>query len=150
MKGKSFKIKISDLLNHLGTDHISFKGEKTSLLPTLTEEGIQGNIVLNAIDGENILVSLQDVNCSLLVTCDACGCEFLRSIDVDEYIATFSWNPKELEESCNEVMFLINQKNETIDLEDMLYQAVHIDDPFIMKCKNCSKKIIEENVEELR
>ncbi len=65
MKGKSFEIKVSDLLNHLGTDHLSFEGKQTSLLPTLTEEGIQGKVMLSAIDGKSILVSLQDVCCRL-------------------------------------------------------------------------------------
>jgi len=57
---------------------------------------------------------------------------------------------KELEESSDDVIFLIDQKNETIDLEEMLYQAVHIDDPFVMKCKDCSKNIIEADEEESR
>ncbi|MDR0282963.1 MAG: hypothetical protein LBI53_06910 [Candidatus Peribacteria bacterium] len=72
----------------------------------------------------------------------------MRSIEVDEYAATFSLHTKELEGSGTDVMLLINQKNETIDLEEMLYQAVHIDDPFVMKCKDCSQKVIEEDDEE--
>ncbi|MDR0282964.1 MAG: hypothetical protein LBI53_06915 [Candidatus Peribacteria bacterium] len=65
MKGKSFEIKVSDLLNHLGTDYLSFEGRQTSLLPTLTKEGIHGEVTLSAIDGKSILVSLQDVRCGL-------------------------------------------------------------------------------------
>jgi uncharacterized metal-binding protein YceD (DUF177 family) len=140
MKGKNFEIKISDLLNHLGSDRIEFSEMKTPLLPNLTEEGMSGILELHSVDGKSVLVSLLDFEATLHEECEICGKEFIRPIYVEEYVAKFALDVKELEESDEEVLFLIDAKKGTINVEEMLYQAVKLQEPFVMKCEECEKK----------
>ncbi|MDR2415211.1 MAG: hypothetical protein LBD75_00950 [Candidatus Peribacteria bacterium] len=137
MKGKNFEIKIGDLLNHLGSDIIEFSEMKTTLLPHIIEKGISGVLKLYAIDGKSILVHLEDIKASLSDTCERCGKEFIHSLHIDRYEAKFTLDPKELEESDEEVLFLIEGKNATINIEEMLYQAVMIQKPFVIRCEKC-------------
>lgn len=148
MKGKSFETKVSDLLNHLGADSIDFEGKSTELLPNLTEEGMGGTLDFHSIDGESVLVTLQDFSCSVIETCDICGAEFERAVFVPEYIAKFTLDPKELQESSDEVLFLIDAKSDTINVEDMLYQAAKLDEPFVKRCPICEKNLSTEEEED--
>jgi uncharacterized metal-binding protein YceD (DUF177 family) len=145
MKGKNFDIKIADLLNHLGSDTISFSGMNTPLLPQLTEEGISGVLKLYAVDGKSILVHLEEVKASLSEICEICGKEFIHSLEIDSYKAKFTLDSKELEESNEEVIFLIEVKNATINVEDMLYQAILFQRPFVIACEKCEQRIIPDD-----
>jgi uncharacterized metal-binding protein YceD (DUF177 family) len=148
MKGKNFEIKIADLLNHLGSDTIEFSAMKTSLLPHLTAEGISGVLKLYAVDGKSILVHLEEVTASLSDICDICGKEFIRPLHIDRYEAKFTLDTKELEESTEEVLFLIEAKNATINVEEMLYQAVMLQKPFVTTCEECAQRTIPPDDEE--
>ncbi|MDR0369081.1 MAG: hypothetical protein LBH96_00665 [Candidatus Peribacteria bacterium] len=139
MKGKSFEIKVSDLLHHLGSDRISFEKETSPLLPQLSNEGMNGVVSFHSIDGESILVTLQDFDCVVEEVCDSCESAFLRPLHIEEYPAKFTLNPKELEDSSDEVLFLIHPKNETINIEEMLYQAVLLQEPFVKRCPSCEE-----------
>ena len=144
MKGKSFELKVSDLLHHLGTDTIDFEEMKTSLVPSLTEEGMSGRLILHSLDGKSVLVSLEDFDCEVMDNCDHCESEFLRTVHIDEYVARFVFDAKELENSDEEVLFLIDTKSDTIDVEEMLYQAILLQEPFVKKCEICSSIIVDE------
>jgi uncharacterized metal-binding protein YceD (DUF177 family) len=137
MKGKNFEIKIADLLNHVGTDTLAFEQKKTAFLPNLTDEGIKGTFLFHSVDGDSVFVKLVDVACGLHERCENCGKEFIRPLYVDQYSAKFTRNPQELEESEEEVLFLIDRKNATIDVEEMLSQAVQLEAPFVIKCEEC-------------
>jgi uncharacterized metal-binding protein YceD (DUF177 family) len=134
MKGKSFEIKVSDLLHHLGTDSVEFEGKTTDLLPQLSSEGMSGTLSFSSVDGNSVLVSLQHFGCVLEDSCDSCGGPFLRNVHVENYVAKFTLDTQELADSSDEVLFLIDPKNETIDVEEMLYQAVLLQDPFVKRC----------------
>jgi uncharacterized metal-binding protein YceD (DUF177 family) len=62
---------------------------------------------------------------------------FLRPVFVDVYQAKFVLHMKELEESWEEVVFPIDNKSDTIDIEEMLYQAVKLQEPFVIMCPEC-------------
>jgi len=149
MKGKSFEIKVSDLLNHLGSDSVAFEEKSSALLPQLTKEGMSGVLFFRSVDEESILVSLEDFDCVLEEECDSCGTQFLRPLHVDQYQAKCTLNPKELEESTDEVLFLIDPKKETIDVEDMLYQAVLLQEPFVKRCPACEAALQDMPSEEV-
>ena len=144
MKGKSFTIKVSDLLNHLGHDSIVFSEKKTDLLPSLTAEGMRGVLHFHSVDGESVLVKLEDCEAEIQDVCDTCGRAFLRSVHVDVYSAKFTLRAQELDESTDEVLFLIDVKNETIDVEELLYQAIMLQEPFVKRCASCEKNLIEQ------
>ncbi|MDR0651621.1 MAG: hypothetical protein LBG59_09885 [Candidatus Peribacteria bacterium] len=145
MKEKNFEIKIADLLNHLGSDTIEFSEMKTPLLPHLTEKGISGMLKLYAVDGKSILVHLEEGKASLSDTCEICGKAFIRSLHIDRYEAKFTLDAKELEESNEEVLFLIEAKNATINVEEMLYQAVMLQTPFVIACEKCEKRTLTDD-----
>lgn len=52
---------------------------------------------------------------------------------------------QEVNES-EEVLLYIDPKLETINIEDMVVQAILLDDPFVKRCTACSKRL--ENVDD--
>ncbi|MDR2190093.1 MAG: hypothetical protein LBP53_02675 [Candidatus Peribacteria bacterium] len=141
MKGENFDIKIADLLNHLGTDTIVFDQLTTPLLPHLTEEGIRGTLILHSVDGQSVWVKIEDLECALQEVCEQCLQPFVRSVSVESYSAKFVLDTKELEESTEEVIFPIDKKGDIINIEEMLYQAVQLQAPFVIKCEACLGKM---------
>jgi len=137
MKGKSFEIKIADLLNHLGSDTLDFEGMQTSLLPHLTAEGMSGSLYIHSVDGKSVLVTLTDFSATVQEICDICGKTFLRPVQVEEYVVKFALDPQEFAESKEEVLLPIDMKSDAINVEEMLYQAVQLETPFVMKCADC-------------
>ena len=148
MKGKNFEIKVADLLNHLGTDTISFEEVKTLLLPTLTENGICGDITLYAVNGESIFVKMENIEGEMGDICDICGESFVHQVKIAEYSAKFVFNPQELEWNSEEVVFPINPRSNTINMEEMLYQAILLQKPFVIKCPSCEAKVVDEDDED--
>jgi uncharacterized metal-binding protein YceD (DUF177 family) len=43
---------------------------------------------------------------------------------------------------------LINDKDNSIDIEEMITQALLLNDPFVKRCPKCEKKIAETEDEE--
>ncbi|GHW02320.1 hypothetical protein AGMMS50249_1060 [candidate division SR1 bacterium] len=134
MKGK-FVLKIADLLRGIGKDEIVFD-----------ENGMQGVLELDGIDDRSVLIKLLDFKTESAETCDRCGKQFKRLVKIPEYIAKYTLDKTEFEESTEDVVFMIDSKNETIDVEELLYQASHLDDPFVIKCPDCEKSD-ENNIE---
>jgi hypothetical protein len=152
MKDKKFLVKISDLLNETGrSDDISFDHKFVDQFPTVTEEGISGTLSLQGVDENSLLGTLQDIHCQIDETCDSCGAAYVRTVDMPEYIARFvtkgSLTPEE-QEVAEEAILLINDKDNSIDIEEMITQAILLNDPFVKRCPKCEKKIAETEDEE--
>ncbi|MEI6773264.1 MAG: hypothetical protein WCL18_00040 [bacterium] len=47
---------------------------------------------------------------------------------------------KEAPES-EEVLFFIDSKAETINIEDMVVQSILLNDPFVKRCDDCTKRL---------
>jgi uncharacterized metal-binding protein YceD (DUF177 family) len=43
---------------------------------------------------------------------------------------------------------LINLKDETINIEDMIVQAIVLNDPFVKRCEECEKRLEKESEDE--
>ena len=147
MKDKKFLMKISDLLTETGrSDEIRFDTKFVEQLPTLTKEGISGSLSLRSINGDSLLGTLYDIHCEVDETCDSCGKSFVRTVDVPEYSARFvtkgSLTPEE-EEASEEALLFINDNDDTIDVQDMISQAIILNDPFVKRCPACEKKLAE-------
>jgi uncharacterized metal-binding protein YceD (DUF177 family) len=59
---------------------------------------------------------------------------------------------KEKEASeTEEVLFFIDSKAETINIEDMVVQAILLDEPFVKRCDACIKRLasIEDDEDDL-
>ena len=150
MKDQSFEIKVWDLLNQVAVDEIVFKNKKTKLIPNLTDDWVSGKIKLSWIDDENVLVEIAELKCELNETCDCCTSSFTRKIKVGWYSSRFTINKDEINYSNDEVLFFIDEKTATINVEEMIYQAIELETPFVLYCPDCAKKhenISEENEE---
>lgn len=54
----------------------------------------------------------------------------------------------EEQENTDEEIFLINARSESIDIQDMVVQAIKLQDPFIKRCTKCEKKLAEQDDDE--
>ena len=152
MKNQTFELKIGDLLNQVAVDEITFENKKTDLIPNLSKDWITGKIRLSWIDDENVLVEIEELECTLNETCDYCSEPFQRKIKIQWYSSRFTLNKDEINYANDEVLFFIDEKNATINIEELIYQAIELETPFVLYCPDCAKdheKLSEdEDVEE--
>ena len=147
MKDQSFVIKVSDLLDHIATDEIVFENKKTSLIPNLSDKWLSWKVKLSWIDEENVLVEIEDLHWELIETCDYCTNLFNKEIDIHWYSSRFTMNKEEKDYANDEVLFFIDKLKYTIDIEEMVYQAIMIETPFVKYCPECAKnhEILKED-----
>lgn len=151
MKDQSFELKIGDLLNQIAVDEITFENKKTNFIPNLSEDWITGKIRLSGIDNENVLVEIEELECILNETCDYCNKPFQRKIKIQWYSSRFTLNKDEVNYANDEVLFFIDEKTATINIEELIYQAIELETPFVLYCPDCTKKhenIPEDEIEE--
>ena len=139
MKDQTFEIKVGDLLNQVAVDELVFENKKTTLIPNLTENWISGKIRLSWIDDENVLVEIEELSCELNETCDYCNKEFKRKIEIHWYSSRFTLNKDEINYANDEVLFFIDEKTATINIEELIYQAIELETPFVLYCPECAK-----------
>ena len=139
MKDQTFEIKVWDLLNQVAVDEMTFENKKTDLIPNLSEEWITGKIRLSWIDDENVLVEIEELSCELDETCDYCTKPFKRKIEIQWYSSRFTLNKEEINYANDEVLFFIDEKTATINIEEMIYQAIELETPFVLYCPDCAK-----------
>ena len=146
MKDQTFEIKIGDLLNQVAVDEITFENKKTDLIPNLSENWITGKVRLSWIDDENVLVEIEELECTLNETCDYCTKPFQRKIKIQWYSSRFTLNKDEINYANDEVLFFIDEKTATINIEELIYQAIELETPFVLYCPECAKN--HENLSE--
>lgn len=146
MKDQTFEIKVGDLLNQVAVDEITFENKKTSLISNLSEDWITGKIRLSWIDDENVLVEIENLTCELDEICDYCTKPFKRKIEIQNYSSRFTLNKEEINYANDEVLFFIDEKTATINIEEMIYQAIELERPIVLYCPDCAKK--HENLPE--
>ena len=139
MKDQTFEIKVGDLLNQVAVDELVFENKKTTLIPNLTENWITGKIRLSWIDDENVLVEIEELSCELNEICDYCNKEFKRKIEIQNYSSRFTLNKEEINYANDEVLFFIDEKTATINIEELIYQAIELETPFVLYCPECAK-----------
>ncbi|HCB51511.1 TPA: hypothetical protein DEP21_02960 [Patescibacteria group bacterium] len=106
---------------------------------------------LRSLNQESVYATLEKTNCTLDESCDTCEAPYQRAVEVENYTARFiigESNRKLEQENTDEEIFLIDSKNETIDVEDMLVQAVVLSEPIAKHCPDCAKKVSEMPDEE--
>ena len=146
MKDQSFEIKVGDLLSQVAVDEIDFKNKMTKLIPNLTDNWVSGKIRLSWIDDENVLVEIEELKCELNEICDSCTNSFIRKINIYWYSSRFTTNKDEINYANDEVLFFIDEKTATINIEEMIYQAIELETPVVLYCPDCAKK--HENLTE--
>jgi len=151
MKDQTFEIKVGDLLSQVAVDEIEFENKKTNLIPNLSEDWITGKIRLSWVDDENVLVEIEQLSCELDETCDCCTKEFKRKIEIQWYSSRFTLNKEEINYANDEVLFFIDEKTSTINIEEMIYQAIELERPIVLYCPDCAKNhenLPEDEIEE--
>ena len=152
IKDKVFKVKIADLLNEAGReDQIYFDHKFSDQLPNLDDDGMAGTFTMHSLDTLSLLGTLTDVTAHFHETCESCGAIFDRAVDIPSYTARFVFekdiSEKEKTES-EEALLYIDSKDETINTEDMVVQAILLNDPFVKRCPKCIKRLETESNDE--
>lgn len=129
----SFVIKVSDLLKTPGsTDTIDFENLYSDIVPGLTEQGISGHIFLQSLNEDEILVEISDISAQIKDTSDISGKEFTREIFCSLYSVKFVRNFSDEQDETRQVFdeeFPLHEKSETINLEEVLKQAILLQEP---------------------
>ena len=112
----------------------------TKLIPNLTDNWVSGKIRLSWIDDENVLVEIEELKCELNEICDCCTNSFIRKININWYSSRFTINKDEINYANDEVLFFIDEKTATINVEEMIYQAIELETPVVLYCTDCAKK----------
>ncbi len=140
-----FKVKIADLLNETWrADQIDFDHKFSHQLSNLTEEGMSWTFTIQSLDTSSLLGTLTDVLVNFNETCDSCGTSFLRVVEIPSYTVRFLFEKDALKEEkteSEEAVLYIDDKDETINIEDMIVQAILLNDPFVKRCNDCTQRL---------
>jgi uncharacterized metal-binding protein YceD (DUF177 family) len=92
------------------------------------------------------LVEIEELKCELNEICDCCTTSFKRKIEIHGYSSRFTINKDEINYANDEVLFFIDEKTATINIEELIYQAIELETPFVLYCPECAKN--HENLSE--
>lgn len=145
IKDKSFNIKIGDLLQETGRkDDLKFQKKWSEKVPGLTEDGISGTIFLQSLSNDSVYADLEDISCDIDSECDTCGQYFKRPVHIEEYSAKYVLGEAAIkleQEHSEEEIFPISGRDETIDIEELIVQAIRLDEPIVIHCPDCAKTL---------
>ncbi len=143
MKHNGFEVKVSDILNGKITDTLLLENRQIPLLPELTEEGVSGEITIHSLDHESLLVNL-NLEAKVEENCDRCGKSFQREIKIEDYSAKYVCQPDPEGKDTEEDILLIDTKNGVIDLEELIYHAIVLQEPIVKVCPAC-RELLEND-----
>ena len=147
MKHNGFEIKVSDILNSKVTDTITFENRIIPELSNLSEEWVSWKITIQSLDHESLFVTL-DVEGKLNDVCDRCWEEYQRSISIEGYTAKYvTQQDPTVKDDEDEILF-IDVKLWIIDVEELIYHAIQLEEPFVKYCEKCAALPVEGNDEE--
>lgn len=143
MKHNGFEVKVSDILNGKVTDTLLLEKSMISLLPALTDDGVSGEVRIQSLDHESLLVTL-NLEAKFHEVCDRCGVGFQREIKIEDYSAKYVCQLDPEWKDTEEDILLIDTKNGVIDLEELIYHALMLEEPIVKVCPAC-KEVIEND-----
>lgn len=136
MKKSRFIINVWDLLVSAGKrDEIHFENEPIEEIEYLTDDWVSGDVLIQSYDQNSLLVTLFDVSCTLHEPCDKCTEFYDRNVEIPEYSAKFQIEIDPEYEWDDEIFEI--DKNENIDIKDMVINAINLQEPFTKKCPKC-------------
>ena len=136
MKKSRFIINVWDLLVSAGKkDEIHFENEPIEEIEYLTDDWVSGDVLIQSYDQNSLLVTLLDVSCTLHEPCDKCTEFYDRNVEITEYSAKFQIEIDPEYEWDDEIFEI--DKNENIDIKDMVINAINLQEPFTKKCPKC-------------
>ena len=131
----SFVLKVADLLRaRWSHDTVPFANLMSNHIPQLTEKGMSGELYIQWLNDTTVLVELENVTCDLNEVCDFSETSFVRHVETWWQSARFvvhdGTQGEELDVYDDE--FPINAKDETINLEDFIVQAIVLEQPAVI------------------
>lgn len=148
MQHSEFQVKISDMLQSKVTDTLSFENKMLKEVPNLTQDGVSGQVTLQSLDKDAIFVTIDELSCSVTEICDRCGAEYERDLQIFDYTAKYVLDLNEDEQKEEEVL-PIDGKNGVIDLWELVYHAIKMQEPFVKYCPECETQVGERSEEEM-
>lgn len=139
MKDYKFSIKVSDLLQHSWhRDTIHLHNKFSTILPQISEEWINADLELIWLDEKTLLLTLIKANTSTINTCDRCGKEFNEQLEVSNLeIKCFLEEDRPHTYAVDDDILLINKKDETIDVENVIVEALVLQKSVKSLCSEC-------------
>ncbi len=152
MKDFGWKIKISDLLRTPGKeDEIPFEKKFVPEIKWITEDGISGVIIVKALDRYSVLVSIENLSTSIEDVSDISWEPFTREVNNPFYEALFIIPHEEKKKIRKkdeaDEYFEINEKDESIDITEMVQNAIIAVQPIVKADENENLSESEEDVE---
>lgn len=132
----STRIKVSDLLLHIGQiDTVTFSWLIVPSIIWLDVEGISWKLLLQSIDNSTIIATLEDIQCHIHEESDVSWSPYVRTVRPMPFSAYFVLNPsvQTYNEDDDSPIFSIDPKNLTIDTEEMIYQCILLETPFVKR-----------------
>ena len=87
------------------------------------------------------------MKCSLEDSCDHCGKTFIRELEIENYVAKYVTEIDSEFQDKEQDVLLIDIKNGVIDIEEMIYHAIQLEEPFVKRCSVCERLPVVEDEE---
>jgi uncharacterized metal-binding protein YceD (DUF177 family) len=107
--------------------------------------------MIQSVNDTSLLGTLNNIHCTLQDACDSCGINFTREITIPEYTARFVLEDsitQEEKDAAEEAILFIDPSGETIDIQEMITQAILLNEPFVKRCPACEKRLEKESNDE--
>lgn len=152
MKDYIFHYKVSDILRH--PEHpetIQFSNKFSTLIPQCSDEGISGTIVLQGLNEEHLQIDILNLSCTLDSQCDRCGNPLSIKLGTTwmNYSAEFPYKTKKRDQIPVEPDIYIDEKNQTIDLEEIITTDLLLSQDIVNLCQVCQKTVENTNEKSL-
>jgi hypothetical protein len=123
---------------------MTFSGLMLDTIPGLTADGIDGNLEIMAIYDDTILATL-DIQAAVEDISDISGVEFVRTVTVTDFQAEYFLPKKAKDLDPTDEFFVIDAVHMTIDVTDLLTQAILLQEPLLTLAPGESRSVGEDN-----
>jgi len=86
------------------------------------------------------LVNLKNLTCTIVEPCDKCTESYSREVFVPKYQAKFQIQIDPEDDEDDETYLI---ENENIDIQEMILNAIRLEEPFSKLCTNCTKDSLD-------
>lgn len=118
------------------TDTLTFEQKRIPSIENLTSQGASGRITLYSLGEDAIFAKIEQLHCAVSQSCDRCGAEYVEDLLIQDYSAKYVIQLDHGEDSEEDIL-LIDTKNGVIDLEELIYHAIKLQEPFVNYCQRC-------------
>jgi len=136
MKDSNWKLKISDFLaNHWKVEKITLENKYMNGFNIVWDKWIYGTITIRWLNSSEVIVTISKLKTNIKSSCDICFEDYIYSIEIinKEVVFMLEENRKS-DWEIHDKEFIINPKDETINLEELISQLLTISEPLVKNC----------------